>query len=116
MKIRKVLYLLVLLIISFFFPGCSFLPYGNKAPVIDSKPLTSIKVEQLYTYKVKGNDTENDTLTYSLLNYPEGMTIDDLTGEVKWLPTKEQIGEHEMTINVKDRWRNDTQIFTIGVS
>jgi len=116
MKIKISLYLFILLMLSSFFVGCSSLPYGNKAPVIDSNPLTSIKVEQLYIYKVNGNDTENDGLTYSLLAHPEGMTIDPLNGNVNWLPTSKQTGAHEVTINVRDKWRNDTQNFTIEVS
>ena len=116
MKTKLLLYLLILLIITSFYTGCSYLPYGNKAPVIASKSLTSIKVEQVYTYDVNANDFENDVLTYSLLTYPEGMTIDTLTGVINWAPTKEQIGEHKVTVNVEDRWRNDTQNFTIEAS
>jgi uncharacterized protein YjdB len=44
------------------------------------------------------------------------MTIDTVTGVINWAPTKEQIGEHEVTVNVEDRWRNDTQNFTIKAS
>jgi len=91
-------------------------PYGNNAPAIDSTPLTSTKVEQVYTYDVNANDLENDVLTYSLLTYPEGMTIDTVSGIINWTPTKEQIGEHEVIVNVEDRWRNDTQNFTIEAS
>jgi len=116
MKTKWVLYLLIVLITASFYSGCSFLPYGNKAPAIDSTPLTSTKVEQVYTHDVSANDSENDVLTYSLLTYPEGMTIDTLTGVINWTPTKEQIGEHEVIVNVEDRWRNDTQNFTIEAS
>ena len=116
MKTKLALYLLILLISTSFYAGCSFLPYGNSAPAVVSKPLTSIKVEQVYTYDVNANDFENDVLTYSLLNNPEGMTIDTLTGIINWIPTKEQRGEHEVTVNVEDRWRNDTQNFTIEAS
>ena len=116
MKNKLFLYLLTLLVITSFYTGCSYLPYGNKAPMIDSMPLTSIKVEQPYSYDANANDFENDVLTYSLIDYPEGMTIDTLTGVVNWTSTKEQVGEHKVVINVEDRWRNDTQNFTIEVS
>jgi len=116
MKTKWVQYLLIVLITASFYSGCSFLPYGNKAPAIDSTPLTSTKVEQVYTYDVNANDLENDVLTYSLLTYPEGMTIDTVTGVINWTPTKKQIGEHEVTVNVEDRWRNDIQNFTIEAS
>ena len=116
MKTKWVLYLLIVLITVSFYSGCSFLPYGNNAPAIDSTPLTSTKVEQVYTYDVNANDLENNLLTYSLLTYPEGMTIDTISCIINWTPTKEQIGEHEVTVNVEDRWRNDIQNFTIDVS
>jgi len=116
MKTKWVQYLLIVLIPASFYSGCSFLPYGNKAPAIDSTLLTSTKIEQVYTHDVSVNDFENDVLTYSLLTYPEGMTIDTLTGVINWTPTKEQIGEHEVTVNVEDRWRNNTQNFTIEAS
>lgn len=116
MKTKWTLYLLIVLITVFFYNGCNFLPYGNKAPTIDSKPLTSTKIEQVYTYDVNANDFKNDVLNYSLLANPEGMTIDALIGVINWTPTKEQIGEHEVVVNVEDRWRNDTQGFTVEVS
>lgn len=116
MKTKWVLYSLIILITASFYSGCSFLPYGNKAPAIDSTPLTSTKVEQVYAHDVSANDSENDVLTYSLLTYPEGTTIDTVTGAINWTPKKEQIGEHEVIVNVEDRWRNDTQNFTIEAS
>jgi len=82
MKTKWVIYLLIVLIAASFYSGCSFLPYGNKAPVIVSTSLNSVKIEQAYTYDVNANDFENDVLTYSLLAYPEGMTIDTLTGVI----------------------------------
>ena len=111
MKTKLVPYLLIVLITASFYSGCSFLPYENKAPAIDFTPLTSTKVEQVYTY-----DFKNDALTYSLLTYPKGMTIDAVTGVIIWTPTKEQIGEHVATVNVEDRWRKDIQNFTLDTS
>jgi len=116
MKTKWVLYLLIVLITASFYGGCSFLPYGNKAPAIDSAPLTSTKVEQVYTHDVNANDLEDDVLTYSLLTYPEGMTIDSSTGIITWTPTEEQIGENEVTVKVNDKWRWDTQAFFVTVS
>ena len=116
MKTKGGVCLIIILVITSFNSGCSFLPYGNTAPAIDSSPLTSTKVEYLYTYGVNANDLEDDALIYSLLTYPEGMTIDSSTGVITWTPTKEQIGENEVTVKVEDKWRNDTQNFTIEAS
>jgi len=116
MKNKLVLYLLILLIITSFSTGCSFLPYGNTAPSLDSTPPTTVKVEYLYTYDVNANDLEDDVLTYSLLTFPEGMIIDSSTGVITWTPTEEQLGENEVTVKVNDKWRWDTQAFLVTVS
>ena len=116
MKTKGKVYLIILLVITSFNSGCSFLPYGNIAPAIDSTPLTSTKVEYLYTYEVNANDLEYDVLTYSLLTFPEEMTIDSSTGVITWTPKKEQIGGNEVTVKVEDKWRWDTQAFLITVS
>ena len=116
MKTKGGVCLIIILVITSFNSGCSFLPYGNTAPAIDSSPLTSTKVEYLYTYGVNANDLEDDALIYSLLTYPEGMTIDSSTGVITWTPTKEQIGENEVVVKVEDKWRWDTQAFLVTVS
>lgn len=113
MNTKKLLYLVIWLIITAFYTGCSFLPYENMAPVIDSTPPTRVKVETLYNYDVKVTDLEENVMVYSLVTYPEGMTINSLTGEITWTPTEKQIGNHQVTIKVSDRWRWDTQNFII---
>jgi hypothetical protein len=115
MNTKRLLYLVVWLIIATFYTGCSFLPYENMAPVIDSTPPTRVKVETLYNYDVKVTDLEENVMVYSLVTYPEGMTINSLTGEITWTPTEKQIGNHQVTIKVSDRWRWDTQSFMVTV-
>jgi len=116
MKTKWVVYLIMILVITSFYSGCSFLPYGNTAPALGSTPPTTVKVEYLYTYDVNANDLEDDVLTYSLLTFPEGMTIDSSTGVINWTPTEEQIGGNEVTVKVNDKWRWDTQAFLVTVS
>jgi len=116
MKTKWVVYLIIMLVITSFYSGCSFLPYGNTAPVLGSTPPTTAKVEYLYTYDVNANDLEDDFLTYSLLTSPEGMTIDSSTGIITWTPTEEQIGGNEVTVKVNDKWRWDAQAFLVTVS
>jgi len=116
MKTKGGVCLIIFLVITSFYSGCSFLPYGNKVPVLGSTPPTTAKVEYLYTYDVKASDLEDDILTYSLLTFPEGMTIDSSTGVITWTPTKEQIGENEVVVKVEDKWRWDTQAFLVTVS
>lgn len=116
MKTKWVVYLIITLVITSFYGGCSFLPYGNTAPVLGSTPPTTAKVEYLYTYDVNTDSLEDGVLTYSLLTSPERMTIDSSTGVITWTPTEEQIGENEVTVKVNDKWRWDTQAFLVTVS
>jgi hypothetical protein len=116
MKNKFMLILGIFVIIAFSFTGCSFFPYSNKPPAINSMPPLSVKVEQQYSYDVNAKDYEEDELKYTLLSYPKGMSIDNLTGAINWIPNKEQVGNHKIIINVADRWRNDTQSFTVKVS
>jgi parallel beta-helix repeat protein len=55
------------------------------APVITSTPVTQVKVDTLYTYDVDAVSPQNDTLTYSLLDNPDGMTINNESGFISWL-------------------------------
>ena len=116
MKTKWGVYLIIMLVITSFYSGCSFLPYGNTAPALGSTPPTTAKVEYLYTYDVNANDLEDDFLTYSLLTFPEGMTIDSSTGVITWTPTEEQIGRNEVIVKANDKWRWDAQAFLVTVN
>ena len=70
-----------------------------------------------YIYPVTAVDPDNDTLTYSLLEAPADMTIDPVTGEIRWITTTEDIGEHPVTIEVTDGVDgSDQQSFTLVVT
>jgi len=59
---------------------------GNRAPHFDSDPLTSATVGSLYQYDVNASDPELQGIAYRLLTAPQGMTIDAVTGLVRWTP------------------------------
>ena len=86
----------------------------NHAPSITSEPVTTVTVDELYTYDVNATDPDGDTLTYSLTTSPTGMTIDSATGVISWTPTSE--GDYAVVVMVSDGALNDTQNFTITVS
>jgi hypothetical protein len=89
----------------------------NTAPVITSTtPKTVITESAVYSYDAQATDGDNDSLTYSLLESPTGMTMDPVTGLINWVPAHEQIGVHEVTVQVQDgRGGSDTQTFTLIV-
>jgi len=114
---KKTLILLSLLLSLSLFSGCFLTPSDNQTPTITSTPITTAIVDVLYTYDVEATDADDgDTLTYSLTANPTGMTIDSTTGVISWTPTSDQIGDHNVTVEVSDGELNDSQNFIIVVS
>ncbi|HEY9052416.1 MAG TPA: putative Ig domain-containing protein [Gammaproteobacteria bacterium] len=74
----------------------------NRTQEITSLPVTSGAEAIEYTYQLQATDPDQDELQYQLLNSPEGMTIDEMTGLVRWLPSYEQSGTYDITIRVSD--------------
>ena len=99
--------------------GCSNLekifPILNQPPVIVSNPLTAIEENQLYSYQIQAEDPERDTLNYTLLVYPQGMSINRETGLITWLPDHQQIGVHQVIIEVSDGRYKIQQNFEVEV-
>jgi len=88
----------------------------NDAPIIVSKPVLSARTGVEYKYDVNGADPDvGDRLTYSLVDGPQGMSIDATTGVISWTPDESQIGKHKVTVRVSDSGGNvpDEQSFEI---
>jgi len=112
-KNKKLLLSLSVFFIAFLFTGCFLF---NISPSIESDPITTAKEGVAYTYDVDATDLNGDTLTYSLIIYPSGMTINSTTGVISWTPIESQIGENEVVVEVSDGSKSDTQSFTITVN
>jgi len=109
-KNKKLLLSLSVFFIAFLFTGCFLF---NSSPVIESDPVTTAKEGAAYTYDVGATDPNGDTLTYSLTTNPTGMTINSNTGVISWTPTA--AGSFDVTVEVSDDSKSDTQSFTITV-
>jgi len=92
----------------------------NDAPSITSKPVETARVWAPYTYGVVAKDPDPaDKLLYSLIEKPDGMTIDEATGLIEWKPTRSHAGTHDVTVRVADNYTTrgmDSQSFTITVT
>jgi hypothetical protein len=78
-------------------------PANNKAPVITSEPVLQATENQPYYYDVNASDLDKgDSLSYTLLTFPQGMYIDSATGLIQWLPNAAAIGSHNITVKVTD--------------
>lgn len=109
---KKLLLTLSVFFIAFLFTGCFLF---NIPPVIESDPVTTAKEGAVYAYDLEATDPNEDTLTYSLITSPTGMTINSTTGVITWTPTKSQVGENEVVVEVSDGSRSTIQEFTITV-
>jgi hypothetical protein len=92
----------------------------NDTPTFTSKPITTATVGKEYKYDVDATDPDIlDTLVYSLIIEPMGMTIDSSTGLIQWIPTSTQTGANDVAVRVVDGGStpaSSTQPFTINVS
>jgi RHS repeat-associated protein len=92
-------------------------PNINYAPIIISTPFNTASTSQNYTYDVNALDANGDSLTYSLLSAPTGMTIDQITGEIVWGTSTQRLGNYDISILVSDgRGATDVQNFVIGLT
>jgi len=108
------------LVIVILMAGClnleGIFPFLNKAPVIISKPIINATEDELYSYQVEAIDSDGDDLNYSLTIKPEGMSIDSENGLISWTPVNNQVGTHQVIVEVSDSKLSGTQSFEIEVS
>ena len=117
---KKFFVLLFGLIILILIGGCQNLgnipPFLNGAPVIISEPIITAKEDQLYSYQVEASDPDGDNLNYSLIIKPEGMSINtEKNGLITWMPTNNQVGIHQVIVEISDGKYKVQQIFEIEV-
>ncbi|MCI5208646.1 MAG: hypothetical protein D3910_07595, partial [Candidatus Electrothrix sp. ATG2] len=89
---------------------------------IDYPTITTTRVSRYadwgspYTYQVQATDPDNDFLTYSLIEAPDGMVIDPDTGMIEWTPSGTQSGRYYFFVKVEDgRCGEETKKFYIDV-
>ena len=92
-------------------------PPANRPPIVTSGPPLSVTVGSQYAYPVSAWDPDGDPLDWSLLQAPLGPDgLDDGT-TLRWTPSAEQVGSHEVLLEVSDgRGGFDSQHFQITVS
>ncbi|WAK00232.1 putative Ig domain-containing protein [Methylobacter sp. YRD-M1] len=90
-------------------------PVANTAPVITSTPVTTAALGLTYSYRVTATDAPGDTLTFSLVSGPAGMSINPSTGQITWLVL--QRDPQSISVRVTDQGGlSATQNFTITVN
>ena len=88
----------------------------SAAPVITSQPPKSFEAME-YTYQVEATDVDSSELAFSLVDAPEGMTIDVLTGMIVWPLAEVGAGEYQVKIVVTDpEGSTGGQTFTLDLA
>lgn len=74
----------------------------NGSPVIAGVSPLSVQEGALYQGQVSASDPDNDTLSYSLSSTVLGLTIDSVTGELRWQTDYASAGNYPLDITVTD--------------
>ncbi len=77
----------------------------NQAPTLAAISDSSVFQNQVLTSKATGSDVDLPTqsLSYSLLNAPTGMTINSVTGDIRWaIPGNYPTGVYAVRVQVND--------------
>jgi len=86
----------------------------NLPPVITHFPDdATIEVGQSYTEYVSATGETPENIRYSLINPPDGMTIDAVKGTIEWTPAN--TGDYPITVSVTDGILNTEKSYTITV-
>ncbi|MEL6110078.1 MAG: putative Ig domain-containing protein, partial [Planctomycetota bacterium] len=95
----------------------SILAAGNSEPSWASSPTTATAVGNEYRYDAVAFDPNGDDLVYSVTQGPNSLTVDPATGNVRWTPTSDQLGNHTVELSVHDGWGGVAdQTFQLSVS
>ena len=108
---------------------CMLLPMGcgdsggdsgssNNAPNFTSSiGSTTGQVGVNYNHDADAIDPDGDTVTFSLAEYPTGMTINENTGVINWIPSAgQQSMNHDITIRASDGDKSTTQSWGVYIS
>jgi len=89
----------------------------NRKPVLESIGAKAVNESELLEFTINGTDPDEDTLTYSASNLPEGATFDIGTRTFSWTPSSEQSGTYpDLHFEVSDGKLTDHEEITIVVN
>lgn len=91
-------------------------PSNPSGPRITTSPGVEAIVGLLYLYQPVASDPDGDPLSFELIQGPEGLQLDPVTGRLEWTPGLDQAGSHPVEFAVEDgRGGQSRQAFTVVV-
>ena len=89
----------------------------NHAPVIEAQDNGNVLENSNFYRDIDASDQDNDTLTYYLIDSPDGATINSETGEINWVPNDSQSNlSHNFTVGVSDGELSNETSFSVYVT
>ncbi|ROT98918.1 tandem-95 repeat protein [Marinobacter sp. R17] len=92
-------------------------PPDNLAPVFDSEPPGAIQSGESFSYTAQASDPDGDEVVYLLSRSQPGMTIDGVSGIIRWTPGTDIVGVFSAEVTALDtRGASTKQYFLIEVA
>ncbi len=82
-------------------------------PAFVTSPPTTAYAGIRYTYAAHASGVPRPT--YSLVKAPQGMVINSVTGEVVWMPSNTDVGDHTVTVRASNSNGDQDQTYTLTV-
>ena len=73
---------------------------GSSNGMAEMRAFSFKQPAETYIYDVEAIGSGSDSFKYTLTAAPDGMTIDESTGLIVWKPAADQVGIHEVTVEV----------------
>jgi hypothetical protein len=90
----------------------------NNPPTITNVPDQEISAGSEFKFRVSTSDKDDldkGNLIHTLINSPDGMTISEDTGTIRWKPNNDQEGWQTITVGVSDGIETTSTSFDIKV-
>ena len=90
-----------LIVFFSFFSMLLFIPiFGICTPFVRTSPSSTAIVDEPYIHQLEAVDGFGSELSYHLTKAPDGMSIDNSTGLIKWIPNERQVGKNEVNLEI----------------
>ena len=74
----------------------------NEIPYSLTEPDTTAAEDIVYTFTIVAKDVDQDDIFFQLVEGPKNLSVNKDSGIITWLPTQEQVGQHDATVRIED--------------
>ncbi|MBR5272231.1 MAG: S-layer homology domain-containing protein, partial [Clostridia bacterium] len=87
----------------------------DASPQITPIPDQTTEAGAEFTYAIRATSPTGDPIKYSLISGPSGITVDETTGVISWVPQSSHRGSHAIVVGASNGTFDSTETFTITV-